>query len=440
MSRSRRPRDESEESFQPPAFRPHVSTQAATQVATQVVTQQKSPTKQVRLITPGEEETYFDLTPYTFAPFVLTKNDAERLQSNIPLVREKELSVPEWTSTDSEFSFGEHSFVKETVVAKNRNGYVLSGHMDGNECVAKILYLNNMQELHPIIQEVLIQAILQEITEQNRRLPENCTKIPRLLAFGRTTTHMCTAGSEIVRQESPIPAAIIVMEKIQHDLLSYVRQEHVDNGLRSNICAAALQQVASLLLILSPYHFMHADLKMNNVTFNTTEEQGKIIPVTFLIDFGMASLDYNEFRIGAGMIFRSIRFQTPSFHNPYTDLTYLAWSMWRFQQCDPQVLVDCPAFTTLFSKIVQRILHASGIPFGSDRRFDKISMDTFHAMLTAGLGGPVQTTYTKSSLLRPTAITPAQIKHYAELYMKSVGSERHGTEAGEQLLRILERP
>ncbi len=390
-----------------------------------------------------ETKTFFDLTPYTFSPCVLTQSDAEQLQKNLPLRPETAARIPAWACVDDvSFSYGEHSFVKEAVIAKNHNGFVINGSFDGRACVAKIMYLNNLVEIHPIVQEVLIQAILLEFTENNRKLPPDCTKIPRLEAFGSTTTYMRTAKEEdgswiIKRQERVIPAAIIVMEKIEHDLYSYVRQPHIDTAMRSNICAAVFQQIAELLMFLGPLHFMHADLKMNNITFNLQEGR-KIHPNTFIIDFGLASLDYNGVRIGAGAIFNSIRFKTPNFHNPYTDLVYLAWSMWRFHSCDIQVLVDCPAFTEIFSKIIQRVLQASGIPFGSDRRFDKISTDTFRAMLTAGLEHP--TTYARSSLWSPIDITPEQIQHYALLYMKSVGSARHGKEAGDKLLRVLGRP
>jgi len=435
MSRVRPREDETHDSFQPSRHKTRTDTQTDTQTDLELSRSFEE------FSTDDEETPFFDLTPYTLSPFVLTESDAKRLHLNVPLRHEREALIPEWTCTnDRTYSFGEHTFIKETIVAKNHNGFVMKGSFRGNACIAKILYLNAIQEMHPIIQEVLIQAILLEMTEQNRKLPKHCTKIPRLEAFGRTNTYLRTTGEryDLVRQEQPIPAAIIVMEKIQHDLHSFLRQEHITNDLRSNICAAVFQQVAELLIFLSPCKFMHADLKMNNVTFNLTKKKTRQIkPVTFIIDFGMASLDYKGIRIGAGMIFNSIRFKTNSFHNPYTDLTYLAWSMWRFHQCDIQVILDCNAFTRLFSKILQRILQASGIPFGSDRRFDKISKDTFHAMLTVGLD-TFTTTYAQSSYFRPTAITPEQIQHYSTLYMKAIGSKTHGKEARAKLLRVLE--
>lgn len=440
----KRPRGE-EEDDEPPSDRLRVQTAAetATQSATQTDLDLSRSFEHVNL---ADDEPYFDLTPYTFDPFVLTKEDARRLQSNLPLVSEKEHSVPMWQTTDDiSFSHGEQTFRYESILAKGRHGFVMKGTFNEKPCIAKILYLNMLGELHSIIQEVLIHAILLEVTGNNEKLTKTCTKIPRLEAFGRTATFLRSRELsphrfEIVRESTRIPSAIIIMEEINHDLLSYVRQRHITPDDRSSICAAVFHQVATLLSFLSPYNFMHADLKMNNVTFNLPRRSRKLFPITYIIDFGMSSLDYKGFRIGAGMIFRTVRFdhfvdkQRQPFHNPYTDLTYLAWSMWHFHNCDNEVIVDCSAFTPVFSKILQRILRASGIPFETDRSYDAISVKTFNAMIHAGLESQTN----KSPYFRESALYPEQIKHYAALYMQSVGSKRHGKEARNKLLRILE--
>ena len=443
--RIKRPREEAED-YEPPSSRLRVQT--ASETATQTATQTDvdlSRSFDERMNLADDEEPYFDLTPYTFDPFVLTKEDARRLQSNLPLVREKEHSVPMWQTTESSYSHGENTFRYESILAKGRNGFVMKGTFNEKPCIAKILYLNMLGELHGIIQEVLIHAILLEVTGNNDKLSRTCTKIPRLKAFGRTATFMHSRELsphryEVVRESRSIPSAIIVMEGINHDLLSFVRQRDITPDIRSSICAAVIHQVATLLSFLSPYNFMHADLKMNNVTFNLPPRSRKLFPITYIIDFGMSSLDYKGFRIGAGMIFGTERFdhlvnkQRHPFHNPYTDLTYLAWSMWYFNNCDKEKILDCNAFTQVFSKILQRILRASGIPFETDRSYDGISMKTFHAMIHAGLESQTN----KSPYFRESALYPEQIKHYAVLYMQSIASKRNGKQARNKLLRILE--
>lgn len=435
----------------PPKFRPEETqtTQAATELETSLLNvsldQQKEPLG-----------VFFDLSPYTHVPFVLdmsddprhTMNDAFRLANNLPLAHEKTQMLPVWTFQPNELTFEGMKFHVKNIMAANRHGYILRGTFMEQNCIAKILTTTKpSQQLHHVIQEILIQAILLEATDHNRLLPPHCTKIPELKVLGLIDAPNVQRNGrdwEFYGGTETTPSAMIIMQEISYDLYSYTQQIRSDDSeLRSNVCASALLQVSNLLMsdAVKPLLFMHADLKMNNITFDMTEEQK---PETYLIDFGMASLTYKDTFVGAGMIFRTVRFLHKPFYNPYTDLTYLVWSMWHFEKCTDDLSVDCPKFTALFSRLLRFVLKASGIPFESVRTFDKISMQTFHAMLTAGQ--PAESLperffeYTPSTHLNPVAITIAQVGHYVALYLKSKGSERRGAEASAHLTRLLELP
>lgn len=436
------------EEVRPPKLRPEETqtTQAATELETSLLNVS---------LNEQELETFFDLSPYTHVPFVLdmsddprhATNDAFRLTNNLPLAYEKTQMLPVWTFQPNELTFEGMKFHVKNIMAANRHGYILRGTFMQQNCIAKILTTTNpSQQVHNVIQEVLIQAILLEATEHNRLLPPHCTKIPELKAFGlihAPNVQRNQRAWEFNTTEN-VASAMIIMQEISYDLYSYTQQIRSDDSeLRSSVCASALLQVSNLLTsdAVKTLLFMHADLKMNNITFDMTEDQK---PETYLIDFGMASLVYKETFIGAGMIFRTVRFLHKPFYNPHTDLTYLVWSMWHFEKCTNDLSADCTKFTELFSRLLRFILKASGIPFESVRTFDEISMQTFHAMLTAGKNTeslPERfVNYTPSTHLNPVAITIAQVGHYAALYLKAKGSERHGAEARAHLLHLLERP
>ncbi len=400
------------------------------------------------------DDLFFDMTPY--GAFEVNDLDARRLGVNVDLPASKRVALT--PNPDNKYTrVGAFVQGRRGIFAAGTSGFVMEGTYDLKPCVAKIINLHTeactspstqqrrmLPREHNVLQEALIQAILYEET---RTAPLGCTKIPQLFQIMRTNGLVRTQRNGNKWIFDPTCAEtkevmMVVMEKIDFDAASYIYPQNPD--VRSRVCAGMLMEISNLLLFLEQKHFnfMHADLKLNNVTFRLLPTTTRRTPrfETYLIDFGMSSLDYKGIRIGAGVgtgqhgIFSTIRFNEPRFTNPYTDLTYLAWSMWQFMKCDMTLQTACDAgYTPLFGQILRFVLFSSGIPFQTERAFDIISNRTFRAMLTSGMrivaeeDGPMDIArrtfqYTTSTYLKTVAITPAQICHYVKLYIKSVAS------------------
>lgn len=417
-----------------------------------------------------EEDVYFDMTPYGM--FAITEPDARRLGVNNPLTK----SVVLTPNPDNKYTrVGEFRQGRRGIFAAGASGFVMEGTYgsDRKPCIAKVINLyveacvdpsspqrRMLPYEHNVIQEALIQAILYEETRE----ATGCTKIPQLFQVIRTNGLVRTKknGDEWILDPTCVETKevmMVIMEKIDTDAASYIRR--LDPGMRSRVCAGVLLEISSLFLFLGRKHlnFMHADLKLNNITFHlllTTRRTRRF--KTYLIDFGMSSLDYKGVRIGAGVgtgphgIFGTIRFNQPRFVNPYTDLTYLVWSMWQFLKCDMTLHSVCDKYTPLFGQVLRFMLLSSGIPFQTERAFDNISNRTFRAMLTSGMNiaaeeGPTLPErrtfqYTTTPHVKTIAITPEQIQHYAKLYIKAVASphDKKSINARQHLEKITALP
>lgn len=399
-----------------------------------------------------EENVYFDLSKYVHANFKILERDAMLLHHDVDLPFLKYESIPIHENTNQYERVGD--FKKEDIIAAGANGFVLTGTYKETPCIAKVLNVG-MTPLRSVLQEVLIQAILFE--EVNKDECKHCTKIPELFAVLRTSGpmhHKAKVNKKWKLDPSTHKQVVmVIMQRISVDLGSYLHRQ-TSTRERACVSASVLYQVSNLFMYLQRKHFnfMHADLKTNNITFNIVpRSQGcsrhENRYDTYLIDFGMSSLDYKGVRIGAGMIFRTLRFKVEDYFNPHTDLTYLAWSMWKFQGCDMQLAKRCTNFTILFGRLLQFILLCSGIPFRTVRTFDNISMQTFRSMITAGTQitpeqhaqTPIDFPYVSDeSVRKPLAITYAQINHFVKLYMiaSASPSQKRKEGAQKQLTRL----
>lgn len=335
---------------------------------------------------------YFDFSPYTRPnPFPLRRSDAQRLAVNEGLDGRRELyGLPEFSNPSNNFQNNINGFVRspgDEIYAAGTFGYVLRGTYEGRDAVAKVMKADTQKAALEVLQENLIHAILLEAAQS---LPERCAKIPHLYNVFRTTGFMhrrrTRADERIVldTESGPKQVIVIVMEFIQTDLNHWMKQATTTAAERSKVCAGVLVHVLNSIEYFNSLrlNFMHADLKTNNIVINLRDGTDGFD--SYFIDFGMASLNYNGVRIGAGQIFNTIRFKIPGYKNYCTDIVYLVWSMWKFSRCDMTLQTPCPQFTSSFDKILRYILYKSGIPFDTKSTFHSINHRTFRAMLTAG--------------------------------------------------------
>lgn len=401
-------------------------------------------------------DVYFDLTKYTHDDFKVFDKDALLLRHNLDLPPAKFDSLRIHENTNNTYERVERFRGEPGIVAAGSFGFVIAGTYDGKDCIAKILDTERIP-LRTILQEVLIQAILFEELNKDDDECRHCTKVPEIFAVLRSNgpvhNRERVGGKWTFAQGSNKPVVMIVMQRISVALGTYLH-DLTNPRDRSCVCASVLYQVSNMFTYLQRkgLNFMHADLKTNNVTFNIVpgtegSPRSNNRYETYLIDFGLSSIDYKEVRIGAGQIFRTLRFTQPSFYNPYTDTTYLAWSMWKFQGCDMSLVTECDQYTTLFSRVLRFLLLSTGIPFRSLREFDTISSETFRAMIVAGTHiTPEQHAHNKKdypyvsdeSVRNTTALTSAQIGHFMKLYMIASASPDEARKEGakKQLVKI----
>jgi hypothetical protein len=403
--------------------RDQLATETATETATELT---EDATDLYDLVPPPpSDELYFDLSKCMGVDFKITRTEAMLLGRNMDLPHEKWDTIPVHPNDDGSYSEVQHFRKTSNIFAAGASGFVIAGTYGGKNCIAKVMSLQNMS-LKQVMQEVLIQSI---VSEQIGDDCHNCTKVPEIYAVLRTRGFL-HERTKVKKQwqlnDSRVEDVVmIVMQHISRELGSYIQDLHPSD--RSIVCAAVLCQTSNLFAYLKQkqLNFMHADLKINNVTFDI-DPDGPSRYKTYIIDFGLSSIDYKNVRLGAGLIFRTLRYRQSHFTNFHTDMTYLVWSMWRFQSCDMTLREEhCTKYTPLFSRVLRFILLSSGIPFSDDRSFDHISMDTFHAMMTAGMSVDSVDTehkYVSSAFLNPLAITYGQINHYMTLYLIAAGS------------------
>lgn len=396
------------------------------------------------------DDVYFDLTKYTHADFKILDRDALLLRHDMDLAPNKFDSLPIHENTNR-YERVERFRGDPGIIAAGAFGFVIAGTYDGKPCIAKVLDVERIP-LRTVLQEVLIQAILFDELNKDDEC-KHCTKVPELFAVLRSNgpvhNRQRTNGKWTYLEGSNKPVVMIVMQKISAALGTYLHKLKSARD-RSCVCASVLYQVTNMFTHLQHknLNFMHADLKTNNVTFDLVPgAQGcsrrNSRYETYLIDFGMSSLDYKGVRIGAGQIFRTLRYTQPNFHNPYTDVVYLVWSMWKFQGCKMDLLSSrtCNEYTILFSRVLRFILLSTGIPFRTVRDFDKISSETFRAMIVAGrlvvpeqhARNQIDYPYISDESVRdPTAIECAQVGHYMKLYMIASASPNRQRKEGAQ--------
>jgi len=338
------------------------------------------------------DEPFWDLSRYVGTPFALSRDDAVRLGNDEGLAGRKELRAFLEYPNPTDFENEVNHFKKTRIIGAGYFGLVLEGTYHGVPCVAKVVNVSYHRQFINILQEFVIQTILFEALHSAPPSRDYKVKVPEIFTAFRTTAHMhdlqvlsATHRAEI-DTSSVHPVVVIVMERVETDLLKVCHIPTMTVDERSRICTIALLEIINTFKYLNDtlgLNFMHADLKLNNVMMNTDRSAPGGYQI-YMIDFGMSSLDYKAVRIGAGQIFETVRFANPGYHNHLTDIVYLVWSMWKFQGCDMTLRTPCPRYTELFEKVLRIILLFSGIPFRTERRFDSISHQTFRSMLTAG--------------------------------------------------------
>jgi hypothetical protein len=319
-------------------------------------------------------------------------DDAVRLGNDEGLTDRKELRAFLEYPNPTDFENEVNHFKKTRIVGAGYYGLVLEGTYHGVPCVAKVVNISHHKQLINTLQELLIQTILFEALQAAPPTRDYKVKIPEIATVFRSTAHMhnlqvlSTTHHVELDTSSIQPVVVIVMERVETDLMKVCHAPTMTVNERSRICTIALLEIINTFKYFNNtlgLNFMHADLKSNNVMMNADPSAPGGYQI-YMIDFGMSSLDYKGVRIGAGQIFETVRFANPGYHNHLSDIVYLVWSMWKFQGCDMSLRTPCPRYTELFDKVLRIILLFSGIPFRTERRFDSISHQTFRSMLTAG--------------------------------------------------------
>lgn len=337
------------------------------------------------------DEPFFDLSKYVQTPFVLSRSDAERLGNDEGLIDRKELQAFLEFPNETNFVDEVNHFRKTRIIGAGYYGLILEGTYYDRPCVVKVIDVSQHHTIVNTLQEILIQTILFEALQTAPPTRDYKVKIPEIYSAFRTTAFMHNLHTLTTTRRVELDTAssksviVIVMERVQTDLMKICHEPTMSITKRSQICTIALLEIINTLKYFNTLglNFMHADLKLNNVMLNEDESAPGGYQM-YMIDFGMASLDFKGIRLGAGQIFETVRFANPGYMNHLTDIVYLVWSMWKFQGCDMTLRTPCPRYTELFDKILRIILLFSGIPFRTQRKFDSISAQTFRSMLTAG--------------------------------------------------------